>query len=157
MIVLAAWFTLLGGCASGPSSADGPDITGGLSLRMMIARPGDSFALYEVRTDGTLLYGGGRDALNDHFTWTGPLTAEEIAELNRLVDEHGWFERDIASESDAEGIKTMITVRRAGAKRAFTVRGVSPRVEPVEALMRSAAQRRHDEFIRTLPQPGQRR
>ena len=78
------------GCASTPE-VESP--TGGRTLSLHARHADNVQALYIVEDDGTLSFGGGRDAWLDKTTWNGPMTQAEIAELFALVDEHDWFEK----------------------------------------------------------------
>lgn len=152
MTVLAG--ALPAGCAA-TGAAKGEDITGGLTLEVYVEAGGGSFARYRVEPDGTLRFGGGQDAIDRRFTWSGPMTGEEIARLSALIDEHRWLEADPPSTGEPAGRKTQVKLRKGPKRRSFAVIGESEVVAPVLQLLETAALRRHEEFLRRLPQPGE--
>jgi len=152
MIALVGAWTA--GCAA-TGGAKGKDITGGLTLEIYVEAGGGSFARYRVEPDGTLSFGGGQDARDRRFTWSGPMTDEEIAHLTALLDEHRWLEADPPSTGEPTERKIEVRLRKGGTRRSFTVIGESEAVAPVLALLETAARRRHEEFLRRLPQPGE--
>ena len=154
MTVLAG--ALPAGCAAtGGSKSEG--VTGGLTLEVYVEAGGGSFARYRVEPDGMLRFGGGQDAIDRRFTWSGPLTGEEIGRLSALIDEHRWLEADPPSTGEPAGRKTEVRLRKGPKRRSFTVIGESEVVAPVLQLLETAALRRHEEFLRRLPQPGERK
>jgi hypothetical protein len=140
-----------GGCASTPRGAD---VTGGLVVQMHVESAGRAYELYRVETDGTLRFAGGYDARNEKYTWSGPLTGDEIARLRAIVAEHRWLEDDPASVAEPPDRLYRIRVRRGSDRASFMVTGDSPAVKPAYDLLRTAGERRLDEFMETLPEPG---
>ena len=144
------------GCAS-TGGSKGQDITGGLTLEVYVEAGGGSYARYRVEPDGTLSFGGGQDAIDRRFTWSGPMTAEEIDRLTALIDEHRWLEADPSSTGEPADRKIDIKLRKGPNRRSFAVIGESEAVAPVLELLEAAARRRHEEFLRRLPQPGEQK
>jgi hypothetical protein len=145
---------LLFGCATTPG-ARGPDVTGGLTLEVYVEAGGGSFARYRVEKDGVLRFGGGQDAIDRRSTWSGPMTDEEIARLRALIDEHHWLEADPPSTGQPPERRIEVRLRKGGIRRSFTIIGESDDVAPVLELLETAALRRHEEFLRRLPRPGE--
>ena len=150
--VIAALAALLAGCsASDPGSA-----TRGLSLEVWDRGAENLAVLYRVQTDGTLSFGGGRDAINQRTSWTGPLTAEEIDQLWVLLADYGWLSGDVKAASTGEPRKRICRIRMSwpgGAKR-YKIRGENPDVEPVETLLAEVSRRRLERDLETLPRPS---
>jgi hypothetical protein len=156
LVLCALLNALLVGCAStfGPR---GRDATGGLVLEVYVEAGGGSFARYRVESDGTLRFGGGQDAIDRRFTWSGPMREEEIVRLRALIDEHRWLEADPPSTGQPPERKIEVTLRKGGTRRSFTIIGESEAVAPVLDLLETAALRRHEEFLRRLPRPGEQK
>ncbi|MDY7107453.1 MAG: hypothetical protein SYC29_02345 [Planctomycetota bacterium] len=153
-VIFALLGALLVGCASS-AGARGRNVTGGLVLEVYV-QPGDgSFARYRVETDGRLRFGGGQDAIDRRFTWSGPMTEEEIGRLTALIDEHRWLETSPPSTGEPAVREIEVKLRKGGTRRSFTVIGESEAVTRVLEVLETAALRRHDEFLRRLPQPGE--
>ena len=151
-----ALLPLVVGCSSSPR-AEGKDVTGGLALRLFVKLDEDSYAAYRLDADGTLSFAGGQDALDREYSWSGPMTEEEIASLLALIETHGWLEADPESTYVPPQRSFEIRLARSGGKkraRRFEVIGSGPGVGEVYDLLETAARRRHEEFLRTLPQPG---
>jgi hypothetical protein len=155
LLFAGAVLWLIAGCATTNHDA-GPDVTGGLRLEMFIDSGDGSYTRYLVKPDGQISFGGGWDARNRDYTWSGPLTDDEIHRLLALIAEYAWFDRDWPRIGRGEGRTTDITVRQGGRRRSFRVAGEDPAVMPIEELLATAAARRHEEFLRTLPKPGLR-
>jgi len=144
------------GCAT-TTAADGEDVTGGLKVEMYVAREGESYARYRVETDGVLRFAGGREAQDRKFTWSGPMTGQEIADLRALIAEHGWFDSDPPSTGQPPRLTYQVRLRQAGRRRSFTVSGDSPALTAVRNLLATAARRRNEEFLRRLPAPAEQK
>ncbi len=147
--------SLAGGCAAGAAG-----VTRGVTIDVLVEGEGRSLARYRVERDGTLRFGGGMDAMNGRFSWSGPMRADEIDRLLSLVDEHRWFEEDPPSvpPPPGEAAGPTYTIRLTGprGRRTFTVIGESPAVGPARDVLETAARRRHEPFLLTLPRAGER-
>jgi hypothetical protein len=153
MLVATVALSGLAGCAAtGPAMGD--DVMVGLDLKLFVRRGENAFALYRVSPDGMLSFAGGYDAVNREYTWTGPLTATEREELRALIRVHEWFATPFVSTSRPPQWGYRIDIQRPGEGRRFAVEGQHPRIEPVRELLETAAARRNEEFMRSLPKPG---
>jgi hypothetical protein len=141
------------GCAS-TGSTTGDDVMGGLELELFVRRDENAFSLYRVRPDGTLSFAGGYDAVNRDYTWSGQLTETEREQLLGLVRLHEWFDTPFVSSGRPPQWRYRINIRRPGGGRRFTVDGQHARIEPVRELLATAAARRNEQFMRSLPTPG---
>ncbi|MHC4613644.1 MAG: hypothetical protein ACYTAU_08730 [Planctomycetota bacterium] len=150
--VVAALAVVLAGC----SAADPGSATRGLSLEVWDRGLENRAVLYRVETDGTISFGGGRDAIQQSVSWTGPLTAEEIDQLWVLLEDHGWFSGEVRAASTGEPRRRQcwIRLRWPGGKKRIRFRGENPDVDPVEALLAEASRRRLQGDLKTLPQPS---
>jgi hypothetical protein len=153
-LMLVVTVVAVAGCAT--LGERGDDVTGGRTVEMYVVEDGSRFARYLVDRDGSLSFAGGRDAQASKYTWTGPLTEEELDRLFALIDEHEWAERDPASVADP-GPTYTIRFRGPRIRRNFTVVGDSPDVRPVAELLAEASKRRNEEFLRELPESGMQR
>jgi hypothetical protein len=140
------------GCAAG--GARTADRTGGLTVELLDEPERGAFSLYRVERDGTLRFGGGVDALNERFSWSGPLTIEEIARLRQLNDEHRWVERRSRPTDSASPRRSTLSVRDGSKYRRYRIEGECDGITPLRELLEQASQRRLDDFMRRLPQPG---
>ena len=147
LLLLAALLTA--GCAA----ARGP-VSNGVSLEMEFRRGDDSIALFRVRPDDTIAYGGGRDAIQGRTTWSGPLTAEEAAELRTLLDDRGWFSPVPALTDAAADVAYRVSLAGPGGTARFSLDGESEAVVPVRGLLETAAARRLDPVLVRLPRPS---
>jgi hypothetical protein len=153
--VLVTCALLMAGCATSPREA-GADITGGLTLDMFLQLEAGSMVRYRVDRDGVLSFAGGFDARNEKYTWSGPMTEAEITQLLALLDAHRWLERDPPSPGEPDDRRCTVTVHHAGKRNGFKVIGAEASVDAIAALLESAASRRHEEFLQSLPRPGER-
>lgn len=148
-LVIGACLLLVGSCASAGTH---DDATGGLTMEMYITRPGNSFARYKLDRDGTLHFGGGFDAQARRYTWSGPMTDEEILRLLEMIETYRWFEAEPSSGVEEKGRTFEIDLEGADRHRKYTVTGDSPAVVAVYDLLRDAAMRRHEGILRSLPE-----
>lgn len=149
-----ALMVLLCGCASNPAARERlPDRTDGLDLRLYIEMNEHTAVLYRVRPEGTLSFGGGRDAFFGHMSWTGDMTDEEIAQLHALLDEHAWFVREPRSNGEPQDYR--IEINATGSQRArarYRIQGKSAAVEPIADFLSQIALRRLQPELDRLPQ-----
>lgn len=114
---------------------------------------------YEVERDGTLRFGGGMDARLERTSWSGSMSPEEIATLERLLRLHGWYERRPAStnvpQDQVYRVKLSAPQVKGLANRtSFRLKGESPDVQPVRELLERLALRRLAPQLQRLPQPS---
>jgi hypothetical protein len=150
--LIVALAVLLAGC----SAPDPGSVTRGLSLEVWDRGLENRAVLYRVETDGTISFGGGRDAINQRISWTGPLTADEVDQLWVLLEDHGWLSGEVRAASTGEPRRRQcrIQLRWPGGRKRFRFRGENPDVEPVEALLAEASRRRLQGDLETLPRPS---
>jgi len=147
---IAAWNA---GCRTSPAGGDSL-ATGGVTLEILAARGTSSHALLALTRDGTLHFAGGRDALRGDFSWSGPMTDDELTRLLALLDEHDWWHHDPPSTHQPPDQTYAVKLRRPGTRRSFKVMGDGPHLTPIYDLLDRAARRRHEDFLRTMPEPG---
>jgi hypothetical protein len=155
-ILLPVFLVLaLTGCVV-PKSSDRPDLTGGRTLEVFVAREAGAYELYQVDKWGSLQFGGGMDAYAGSTTWSGPLTADEIEEIFAIVDANRWnvpnsvpkgrdlplYRINYRGPERRKGFRLMITGDNAGTGR-------------MHALLAAAAARRNEAFLDSLPKAGE--
>ncbi len=150
--VAAFVLAVLAGCAvTGPADT-GPDLTGGRTWELYTAREG-AMARYRIDPDGTLHFGGGRDAMGGRFSWSGPLTAAELDELVELIDEASWFDGPEPVGDDSG--RTWALSERMGMKvRRVSVEGDTEKLREVYDLLSTASRRRYGDFLESMPKAG---
>ena len=159
-LVIALMSVAALGCASthdGARRGLEVDATGGITVEMFVESGGARFELYRVERSGLLRFAGGIAARTGSFSWSGPLSPDEIARLRGEIERHRWFEEEPPSVPEPRDRLYRIEIVRLaapGRNASFIVTGDSPAVKPAYDLLRGAALRRNDEFLRTLPQPG---
>jgi len=141
-------------CTPAPVGAGGPDRTDGMAVRMLVERSAGSAAYYVLRTDGTLGWGGGTDALERRVTWTGELTDEELEAVRRVLNTTDWFDRPPVGDGEPPDLRQDVAVWAAGAHVRSRIEGDDERVAALREILESAAFRRNEEFLRRLPEPS---
>lgn len=142
-------------CCGNRLKAGDPDTPmGGVALEILRTDGRSSHALYRVESDGTLSFGGGFDALRDRTTWTAAMTTEQIAALQALLEEHGWFASPPAGASFDSDVVHKVTFASPRASWRARVRGGGPHLDPILDFLREAALSRHDDLLDSLPQPS---
>lgn len=152
ILFIALGLLPLGGCATSSSQA-AADRTQGLRLDLFMTARGDRHELYRVDTDGTLHFGGGRSALQDQYTWNGPLTDDEITALHGVLDAHKLWTRDAVGSGDQAEARYTFSVRDGDRRNGFVVKGRSDAMESVRSLLEMASRRRLDDYLERLPRP----
>lgn len=146
VVVAVGW-----GCVSTPDVASR---TGGRTLVLDTHHPGNVRALYIVEKDGSLSFGGGQSAWLERTTWTGPMTDAEITELFGLIEAYGWYDEPPGPrKGDAMPV---YDIRLTGPEGRAKYRVVGPGLgtEEVETLLATAARRRFDPLLQSLPKPS---
>ena len=136
-------------CATAPKSK-GPDRTHGLSLHL---RGEDQRAVYEVDTEGNVIFRGGRDAILDHTTWAGTLTAIQCETWVDLVQWTEWLSAPPKSSSGEEPAFD-IDVADASTARSFTVPKDDERATVMYDFLQKVASQRFDNNPETNPVPS---
>lgn len=161
VVTLVAWLAAIAlasaGCQTAPKgdAPAGKDVTGGVLLELEVHRPGGSLARYRVEPSGLLSFAGGNDAVAGRYSWSGPLADEEAARLRELLDRHGWR----AGARPVEGTppddeRYEVRLRQAAGRRQLALPLADPGAVAIHDLLESAARRRHEEFLRSLPRAG---
>lgn len=147
----------LAACTSTSGVGDPSTATGGISLEVE-SRNTDSqhMALYLVSPDGTLDWGGGRNAMNGTTTWQGTLSTEQIAALRTLLEEDGWFDGKPKGSGTPRSRIGRVMLRSERGNRRYELRGECPAFDRLAALLESAARGRHEAHLNTLPVAGDR-
>lgn len=144
---------LVNSSCSSTREANANSPTGGISLEMSITGKDNLAVNYRVDQDGSLHFGGGLDAQINKTSWTGQLSSQEVKQLVALLNEHGWFKQEPDSSSIDADRKYSIDLRWPDGHRSFDVTGKGSGIAPIEELLARVTNRRHDEFLESLPKP----
>jgi hypothetical protein len=145
----------LTGCAAS-SRTPRPNVTGGRHLEMLVSSAERRYERYRVAPDGVLHWAGGANAQSSRFTWSGPLTAEEIDLLFGAIVRDGWFERDPPSTKEPPDTVYDVRIRGPEGRESFVVTGDTEGLLEVRRILEQAARRRLDGVLEALPGPGPR-
>ena len=145
-----------GGCAASPR-ARRPDVTSGRRIEMFVSSPERRFERYRVGVDGILHWAGGANAQSAKFTWSGPLTAEEIEGLFGAIERDGWFDHDPPSTNEPPDTIYNVQIRGPEGRESFIVTGETEGLLEVHQILATASRRRLDVYLEALPQPGEQR
>ena len=126
-------------------------------LELWIKGEANYATLYRVNGEHRLGYGGGADAFNRRISWVGTLTDEQYAQLQVLLEQHGWFAGSVSSPGEPAERVTRVQLRWPGGSRRFKIKGESADVEPVRQLLDDAARQRFQRDLERLPEAGQER
>jgi hypothetical protein len=153
LAALAAVAIAMSACRTAPDGASGSkDVTGGAFIELEVRRPGGSLARYRVEPSGLLSFAGGDDAVAGRYSWSGPLTDDEAARLRELLDVHGWRAGAEPAGGKPPGDERYeVSVRQPAGRRRFVLPLADPGAVAIHDLLESAARRRHEEFLRSLP------
>ena len=142
----------LPGC-NAPARTPRPDVTGGRRIEMFVSSKERRFERYRVGTDGVVHWAGGADALSAKFTWSGPLTADEVERLFDAIEREGWFEHDPPSTREPPDTTYDVQIRGPAGRESFTATGDAPGLVEVRRILEQASLRRLDGYLDALPQP----
>lgn len=142
------------GCAGAQKSGSDGHRTGGIALDMLIEHEDGRRSFYRVFPDGTLGFAGGSDARQRRITWTGMMSDEQIEELVRLIDEHGWRASEPAAGDNRGEVTYRIDLRCPEGRYRYRVNGDSPAVMPIYNHVHEIAMQRFEHVIETLPRPS---
>ena len=92
-----------------------------------------------------------------NINWVGELGEEQYAELQVLLERHGWFEGTVDSTGVPPERVTRVRLQWPEGSRRFTVKGDSADIEPVRQLLDDAARQRLGRDLERLPQAGEER
>ena len=154
-VVLGAQLSgsFLVGCATARSAAAGA--TGGVTLRLYKHdQEGGAMTLYEMKRDGTLGFGGGRDAQFDRITWTGAMTEPEIEELLALIEQYEWFESGPDGSDEPQGLSYRISLSGPKGSKRYRIKGSCESLIAIETLLERISRRRLEPILDKLPKPS---
>lgn len=114
-------------------------------------------ALYRVNGAHRIGFGGGADAVNQRISWMGTLTDEQYAELQDLLQRHGWFAGTVSSTGEPPERITRVRLQWPGGSRRFKVTGDSTDIEPIRELLDAVARQRLHRDLNRLPEAGEQR
>ena len=134
--------------ASCNSTATRPTIAP--TLAMFLKTDDGRLVRYDLAGNGTLRFAGGKDIMLDRWSWTGSVTPDQGAELNRIVSRSNWAS---AERSDQGGNTWEITVREDGGRQRFEVTGDSPGIDAAWAILTDAGRARLQPELDRLPRP----
>ena len=152
-----AGLVLLSACASTRGVGDPNTPTGGVAVEVE-SRDSESLkiSLYRVWPDGTIDWGGGRDAMNSVTTWEGLMGQSEIASMRQLLEQDGWYDGRPKGSGTPKTATATVVVKSAAGSRTTTIRGSSPELERLLEVLRQATKGRHDGYMRKLPDAAPR-
>ncbi len=153
-VVLCSCLTM--GCATtnGVPIAGKDDPMGGVRLELYAKLGMNADALYRVRPDGTISFGGGTRARNGNYSWTGQLTLAECDELLQTLRTYGWFDREPQSSGQPEDHVYQGSISWPSGKNRWEVIGNSPDIQPVYDWLDHVSRRRFDEYLDLMTRPG---
>ena len=156
VIAAAVVCAIVAGCVGKPPGLDRPEvvIAEGFYLELWILGQDRYATLYRVNGARRLGFGGGPDAFNRRINWAGTLTDEKYADLQDLLERHGWFAGTVSSPGEPVERITRVRLRWPGGSRRFTVTGSSADIEPVRELLDGAARQRLQRDLDRLPEAG---
>lgn len=144
------------GCAGKAPGLDRPEVVfaEGFYLELWILGQDRYATLYRVNGARRLGFGGGADAFNRRINWVGVLTDEQYAELQDLLELHGWFAGTASSPGEPPERITRVRLQWPGGSRRFKVTGDSADIESVRELLDGAARQRLRRDLDRLPEAG---
>ncbi len=147
---------IVAGCVGKSPGLDRPEVVfaEGFYLELWILGQDRYATLYRVNGARRLGFGGGPDAFNRRISWAGTLTDEQYAELQDLLERHGWFAGTVSSPGKLAERITRVQLRWPGGSRRFKVIGDSEDIEPVRELLDGAARQRLQRDLDRLPEAG---
>ena len=140
-------------CSSLQSKPE-PTATGGLEFTLFVRDSTGSESFYQVTPDGSLGWAGGLYARLYSPKWSGALTADEIKTLQTLLAERQYFLSKPPSSGEPEKHIYRVYVNAPEHRTRFTVKGMSPEIEPIRELLANASLRRLEDDLDRLPQPS---
>ena len=157
VIAVAVVAAMTAGCAGQAPVRDNPQVVfaEGFHLELWTLGPDRYATLYRVNGAHRLGYGGGIDALNRRISWVGTLTDDQYAELQDLLERHGWFAGTVSSRGEPVERVTRVQLRWPGGSRRFKLKGDSADIEPVRDLLDAAARQRLRRDLDRLPEAGE--
>ncbi len=147
---------IVAGCVGKSPGLERPEVVvaEGFYLELWILGQERYATLYRVNGARRLGFGGGPDAFNRRISWVGTLTDEQYAELQDLLDRHGWFAGTVSSPGEPAERITRVRLQWPGGSRRLKVIGDSADIEPVRELLDGAARQRLRRDLDRLPEAG---
>ena len=144
-------FALLAACATSgvgnPASA-----TGGTYVDCSVTDGDELKAVHWiVSPDGTIEFGGGRDAMNNTMTWKGKMSQQEIDALRALLEDDGWYAGTVAGTGTPKNRNVHVVVKYSDGTRKFNIQGRCDEADRLEALLQRASAGRLDPYLKKLP------
>ncbi len=157
VVAVAVVASMIAGCAGNPPSFDRSHVVfaDGFYLELLTLGPDRYATLYRVNGARRLGFGGGADALNRRISWVGAITDEHYAELQGLLERHGWFAGTVSTQGESAQRITRVQVRWPGGSRRFKLKGDSADIEPVRDLLDGVARQRLLRDLDRLPEAGE--
>jgi hypothetical protein len=144
------------GCAVPRAGDTRPDVMSA-QVELFVDHGDGALELYRVERDGTIHFGGGRDARERRTTWQDRLSDAEIADLEQVIADHGGFRLVPDSSAEPRDRTARLTLRSGDGTIRHEVRGGSEAIESLRSALDRIARRRHDRVLQSLPEPGPRR
>lgn len=156
-LILFFVLALLTGCASSPAGAPSPeqrpDRTAAMVDLYIVDADERTYVRYHVEPDGDLRFAGGVDAIEARYSWTGPLTDEEIVRLEAIVADLPTKPIRLArGERPARMAK--VEAVDGDDRRKFEVPADDARIAGLHTLLETASRRRYAKLLDSLPKPG---
>ena len=156
VIAAAVFWAIVAGCAGKSPGLDRPEVVfaDGFYLELWILGQDRYAVMYRVNGAHRLGFGGGADAFNRRISWVGTLTDEQYAELQVLLERHGWFAGTVSTQGEPHERITRVRLRWPGGSRRFKVTGDSADIDPVRELLDGVARQRLQRDLDRLPEAG---
>lgn len=157
LAVIAA--AVVAGCAGKAPDFDKLEVLSaeGFYLELWIHGQEQYVTLYRVNGEHRIGFGGGAEAFNKRISWVGTITDEQYAELQDLLERHGWFAGTVSTQGDPPERVTRVQLRWPGGSRRFKVTGDNTDIEPIRKLLDAAARQRLHRDLNRLPEAGEER
>ena len=155
--VAAIAAAVVAGCAGKAPNFDKLEVLSaeGFYLELWIHGQERYVTLYRVNGAHRIGFGGGADAFNQRISWVGTLTDEQYAELQDLLERHGWFAGNVSSQGEPPDRITRVQLQWPGGNRRFKVTGDSADIEPIRELLDAVALQRLHRDLDRLPEAGE--
>jgi hypothetical protein len=126
----------------------------GTTVEMFVRTADDRQMRYMVDHRNTFHFAGGWYAIDGTYTWTHPLTPEQIAELSTLIRAAGWLEEAPRSPKGAEGDEYDVKYSGPDGRVQFKFVGQSPALDDVYRFLDGIAMTRLETDMQRLPKPS---
>jgi len=120
------------------------------ALGMFLTTDDGRLVRYDLASNGTLRFAGGKDIMLERWSWTGSVTPAQGATLNHIVSTSNWA----TSTPAAHGSNSWkITVRDDDGRHTYALTDESPGVEAAWAILTVAGTARLQADLDRLPRP----